>query len=84
MIPDTWDFKCERFTDGSFRKFKARFCVRGDIQKRLSYVPMNTYDPMVQCSNVILMQVITCIVGLNIQATNFRNTFAQDKLKQPV
>ena len=50
IIPGTWDFKCKRFTDGSFQKFKARFCVRGDIHKRVSGVPINTYTPVVQWS----------------------------------
>ena len=47
IIVGTWDFKCKRFPDGSFQKFKARFCVREDIQKRLSNVPMNNHTPMV-------------------------------------
>ena len=47
MILGTWDFQCERLTDGSFRKFKARFCVRRDIQKRLSGVLLNKYDHVV-------------------------------------
>ena len=33
VLPSTWAFKCKRFPDGSVRKIKARFCVRGDRQK---------------------------------------------------
>jgi hypothetical protein len=33
VLPSTWAFKCKRFPDGSVRKLKARFCVRGDRQK---------------------------------------------------
>ena len=84
IILGTWYFKCKCFPDGSFRKFKAWLCVRGYIQKRVSDVPIYTYAPVVQCSNVSLIQVITCIMGLNIQATEFINAFSHDKLKHPV
>ena len=30
MSPSTWAFRCKKFTDGSVRKFKGRFCARGD------------------------------------------------------
>ena len=33
VLPSTWSFKCKRYPDGSVRKLKARFCVRGDMQK---------------------------------------------------
>ena len=48
IIPGNWDFKCKRFTDGSFQKAKAWFCVKGDIQNSLSGVPMNKYAPVEQ------------------------------------
>ena len=84
IIPGTWAFKCKRRPDGTFRKFKARFCVRGDIQKRVSDEPMNTYAPVVQWSTVRLMLVMTCILNLQTQATDFSNAFAQAELAQPV
>ena len=33
VLPSTWAFKLKRFPDGTAKKFKARFCVRGDRQK---------------------------------------------------
>ena len=33
VLPGTWSFKCKRKPDWTIRKFKARYCVRGDIQK---------------------------------------------------
>ena len=76
IISGTWDLKCKRFPHGSFWRFKAQFCVRGYIQKRICYVPMNAYAPVLQCSVVRLMLVLTCAMGLNTQATDFRNYFA--------
>jgi hypothetical protein len=32
VIPSTWAFKCKRYPDGLIKKFKARFCARGDKQ----------------------------------------------------
>ena len=31
VLPGTWSFKCKRKPDWKIRKFKARYCVRGDI-----------------------------------------------------
>ena len=33
VLPGTWVFKVKRAPDGSFKKFKARYCVRGDLQE---------------------------------------------------
>ena len=30
MLPGTWSFNCKRKPDWTIRKFKARYCVRGD------------------------------------------------------
>ena len=32
VIRSTWAFKCKRYPDGLIKKFKARFCARGDMQ----------------------------------------------------
>ena len=32
VLKSTWAFKIKRFPNGLVRKFKARFCVRGDMQ----------------------------------------------------
>ena len=32
ILPGTWAFRIKRYPDGRLRKFKARFCVRGDKQ----------------------------------------------------
>ena len=48
LLPVTWAFKIKRFTDHSIRKFKARLCVRGDVQKKWTEEPMDTYALVVQ------------------------------------
>jgi hypothetical protein len=33
VLKSTWVFKLKRLPDGTPSKFKARFCVRGDLQQ---------------------------------------------------
>jgi hypothetical protein len=33
VIKSTWAFKLKRLPDGTPYRFKARFCVKGDMQK---------------------------------------------------
>ena len=77
VLPSTWALKIKRKVDFSFRKFKARFCVRGDVQKRVTSEPMNTYAPVVQWSTVRLMLIMTCILKLHTVSIDFSNAFAQ-------
>ena len=57
VLPTTWAFKIKRYPDGRLRKFKARFCVRGD--KQIEGVNYNDkYAPVVAWSTVrILMRI---------------------------
>ena len=46
VLPGTWVLKVKRYPDGQFRKFKARYCVRGDKQlEGVDY--FQTYAPVV-------------------------------------
>ena len=47
VIDSTWAFKVNRFPDGLIKKFKARFCVRGD-QQIYEQDFFNTYASVVQ------------------------------------
>ena len=77
MLPGTWSFECKRKPDCTIRKFKAWYCVRGYIQKRLSPKPLNSYSPVVQWSSVKLMFILQCIIGLLSQSIEFINAFAK-------
>jgi hypothetical protein len=47
VFPSTWAFKIKRYPDGRVKKFKARFCARGDRQKEgINYFKM--LAPVVQ------------------------------------
>ena len=72
MLPATWSFKCKRRPDWTISKFKARYFVRGDIQKRLSPKPLNSYSTVVQWATVRLMLILQC----KSQIIDFTNVFA--------
>ena len=77
VLPVTWPFKCKRETDWIIRKFKARYCVIGYIQKLLSPKPLNSYSTVVQWATVRLMFILQCILGLQSQSIDFTNAFVQ-------
>jgi transposase InsO family protein len=68
VLPSTWAFKCKRFPDGRVKKFKARFCARGDRQKEgIDY--FETWSPVVQWTTVRIMLIFSCILWLkSVQA----------------
>ena len=80
VFPGTWSFKLKRKPDWIFRKFKARYCVSGDIQKRLSHKALKSYSPVVQWATVRLMLILQCIIGLQSQSIYFTNAFAQSDI----
>ena len=63
VIRSTWAFKCKRYPDGLIKKFKARFCARGDLQ--LEGVDFfETYAPVVQWTTIRLMFILEVLLGL--------------------
>ena len=63
VIDSIWAFKLKRFPDGLIKKFKARFCARGDQQ--LEGVDFfETYAPVVQWTTVRLLLILEMLLGL--------------------
>ena len=63
FLPSTWAFKIKRYPDGRVKKFKARFCARGDRQQEgIDY--FETWAPVVQWLTVRI--VMTLAVKLNL------------------
>ena len=57
VLPVTCSFNFNRKPDCTIRKFKARYCVRGNVQNRLSPEPLNSSSPVVQWDTVRLMLI---------------------------
>ena len=77
VLPGTWYFKCKRKPDWTIRKFKAQYCVRWDIQKKMSPKTLNLYSPVVQWATVRLILIFNFILDLQIQSIDFTNNFSQ-------
>jgi hypothetical protein len=63
VFPSTWVFKIKRFPDGTVKKFKARFCARGDRQKEgINF--FETWAPVVHWSTIWIVMVLAAKLGL--------------------
>ena len=79
ILPSTWAFKIKRFPDGRLRKYKARFCVRGDLQvEGIDY--FEKYSPVVSWSTVRMMLCLAASQDLATRQVDFSNAFAQAEL----
>ncbi len=63
VIDSTWAFKLKLHPDSLIKKFKARFCDRGDQQIEGVYF-FETYVPVVQWTTVRLMQILEILLEL--------------------
>jgi hypothetical protein len=83
IFHSTWVFKLKRLPDGTPSTFKARFCVRGNLQQEgIDF--FGTYSPVCQLSTI---RIILTMVLQNIWATkqvDYTNVFAQAEMKETV
>ena len=80
VLPVTWYFKCKRKSYREISKFKARYCVRGGVQKILYPEPLNLYSLVVQWSTVRFMLNLQCVLGLQSQIIDLKNAFPQEDI----
>jgi Reverse transcriptase (RNA-dependent DNA polymerase) len=82
VLPSTWAFRCKRFPDGTVRKLKARFCVRGDKQKEgVDY--FDTFAPVVSWQTVRLMLVLSIILNLSTKQVDYTAAFVHAPIDIP-
>ena len=79
ILPGTWVFRVKRAPDGTFKKFKARFCICGDLQEGT----FDTYAPVVQFSSVRLFLAWSLILNWYTCSVDFSSAFIQAELKEP-
>jgi Reverse transcriptase (RNA-dependent DNA polymerase) len=83
VLKSTWAFRKKRSPDGEVLKYKARFCVRGDMQvENEDY--FQSYSPVVQWSTTRLLLVMSIIHNLHTRQVDYVNAFAQASLKEEV
>ena len=81
ILQSTWTFKRKRYPDGSVKKLKARFCVRGYMQQE-SIDYFDTYSPVVAWTTIRILLVLTAILGLATKQVDYTLAFCQAKLKK--
>ena len=83
VLDSTWAFKCKRYPDGSIRKLKARFCVRGDQQiEGVDF--FDTYAPVVQWATVRLLLMVSLMLNLATQQVDYTAAFLHAPLEDEV
>ena len=83
VIPSTWAFKIKRYPDERLRKFKARFCVRGDRQEEVVDY-FESYAPVVSWATVRMLMRIAIKEGWKSRQVDFQNAFAQAPIREEV
>ena len=76
VIPCTWVFTIKRRPDGSIKKFKARLCLRGDLQKG----EFESYSPVTAFSSIRIFLIVALMFGWDTCVIDFANAFVQAKL----
>jgi hypothetical protein len=76
ILPGSWVLRRKRLPDGTVTKFKARYCVRGDLQDE-EHIKLETHSPVVAWPSIRMLPVFSCSV-------DFSNAFVQAKLDEPI
>jgi hypothetical protein len=83
VVPSTWAFNCKRYPDGSVRKLKAWFYVRGDKQvEGVDY--FNTYAPVVTWTIVRILLILSSILGLATTQVDYTAAFVHADVGEDV
>ncbi len=82
IIKTTWAFRRKRRPNGEDHKLKARFVVRGDLQ-RLDESE-STYSPVVDWSTLRLLFVLMVAQQLKSTTIDFNAAFVQSDLPYPI
>ena len=79
VIQSIWAFKLKRFPDGLIKKFKARFCARGDQQlEGIDF--FETYAPVVQWTSVQMMLILEILMKLKSKQGDVTAAFLHAEL----
>ena len=80
ILPGTWVFRRKRTPDGAVSKYKARYCVRGDLQE----TEVETFAPVVAWSTVRLFLVLSLTLEWETCTIDFSSAFVQAPITEPV
>jgi len=79
ILKATWAYRIKRLPTGEIRKFKARFCARGDLQKQgINFT--DTYSPVISWSTVRLCFILAEKYNLISHQCDYANAFCQSPI----
>jgi len=81
VIPLAWVFTYKFDTDGYLAKFKARICVRGDLQPKSN---KDTYAATLAARTFRALMAITAAYDLEAYQLDAVNAFINSQLDEPV
>lgn len=83
ILDSTWVFKRKRAPDGTVKKLKARFCVRGDQQiEGVDF--FDTFAPVVAWSTVRLLLILSVLMNLSTKQVDYTLAFVHADLHDDV
>jgi hypothetical protein len=82
ILPGTWVFRRKRTPDGTIKKLKGRYCVRGDLEEHGTAA--ENYAPVCSWSSVRTFLVLCITINWVTCSIDFDNAFVQAPLKKPV
>jgi hypothetical protein len=82
-INSKWVFKLKRLPDGNPSKYKAMFCVRGDIQKE-GVEFFEKYAPFCQWSAIMVILTMVLWEEWATQQVDYRNDCAESEINKTV
>ena len=80
LVPTTWVFSKKRNPDGTIKRFKGRFCVRGDLMRGVN----DTYAPVVAVSTVRVFLIMSLMLNWYTCTLDFSNAFIQAERPTPI
>ena len=81
ILKSTWALRLKRYPDGAARKFKGRFCVRGDMQiKGVGF--HETWAPVVSWTTVHMMLILECLLELQSMQADINCAFLHAELDE--
>ena len=79
VINSIWAFKLKHYPDGTAKKFKTRFCTRGDQQlEGIDF--FESYAPVIQWTTIHLLLILEVLLQLKSKQGDITAAFLHSEL----
>ena len=83
VIPGLWVQRIKRKPDGSFLKFKSRFCVQGQLMEKGVHYD-TSYSPVVGWPTIRASLLMAASLGWHTRILDYQNAFVQAEQRTPL